>query len=151
MRVTGLKNFQTSVERHLRQHILVYPAVTKTVCPTCGVDPVSGDGRDSNCATCGGTGYTETTGYPRSIMAIVRPLGDDSIRRRNLGNTTSGVVEFYCDAAFETIIKAASRVVINSNDYQVWQDDNGRTRINFISNIDGKLDRIKVVAVRTVL
>lgn len=83
------------------------------------------------------TGYTKVIQNPNFIQAMIRTISANSLIYRELGLTESGAVEVIIRNSDVNFIKLSNRIVINSNEYYVYNDAVGnRLQIFPVENFD---------------
>lgn len=132
------------IRKNTSRNISVYPIKTETECSVCKWDSVRNRGADPDCPTCAGSGLIIVLGTVALVKAKIRWINPQSVYTRLPGRTDEGRVTFICDSSYESIIKAAGRIVIDGKDVQIYTDSNGKLAIRPLQNFNGVIDKIKV-------
>jgi len=136
-----LKLIRSSYERN----ITVYTA-TEAECATCDWDSFQKRSKDPNCPTCKGAGVIITLSAPIYIKANIRWVNPQSAHLPIPGAIDKGRVILYCDYTHKTTLETAYKIIVDAVQVQVFRDKNGNFAIKPVRNVNGVLDRLKVIA-----
>ena len=113
-------------------------------CTVCGWDASAKAARDSDCATCDGTGMTLAIGTAISVPVKRIPLGMQSEATEAVGEQSTGSVTLTASEDYEKLIRAAIRIEFEGKKLVIQEDPSGDMRIRKMYNVAGENTMIRL-------
>jgi len=73
--------------------------------------------------------WSYTNLNPRAIKMYVREISSESLVWRQMGMQETGAVEILCEDKYKNWFMVANKIVINSDEYEVYKEGTGRVMI----------------------
>lgn len=124
------KHFAKQIYREFQENVAVYLKGSKT--------------KSVNYDKYTDTGYTQTRQNPIYIKAIIRDVKAEELITKNIGLTAYGAKKIVIRASDVSFIKNADTIVIDNNDYYVYNDAVG----NKLQIADDKLGYYTILIFR---